>query len=275
MPGMIQRRDFVLAGLATPLLTAPGLAAQRKSLGDPLRVGVDLDLVASGLAGTLQRAFGRDTGIAVKLVTGPAMAMLQALERGEIDAALSNAPQAEEKLVAQGLAHDRRSVARGSCVLVGPAPKGRTPDPAGVSGLKDIAVALQAVRDAAAANPAIKFLSADDGSGAHLTELALWRAAGVAPAAPWYLKAKPGEALAAQVRAQDAYAIVERGSWLAQAGAPTAVLLAGDDRMASEVHVLRSFRINHPAGKIFGEWISGRRGARVVARLRGYQAPAR
>jgi tungstate transport system substrate-binding protein len=276
-PPMIQRmssrRHFLGAAVA---LTLPSLARaqQRQSLADPLRLGADQALVDSGLAAALQTGFGRDTGVAVQLVPGLALPLLEALERGELDATLTNAPEAEEKLEKQGLAHDRRRVADAALVLVGPAPAKRKPDPAGVARMTDITLALTQLRDAALASPGtISFLSAGDASGSHAAEQVLWRAAKVAPAAPWYVKAQPGS-LAAQARQQGAYALVERGVWLGRGGAPLAVLVEGDPRMTVPVHVMRSFRVNHPGGKLFTTWIGGPKGRAIVAAQRGYRPPA-
>jgi tungstate transport system substrate-binding protein len=102
----------------------------------------------------------------------------------------------------------------------------------------------------------------------------LWRQAGVAPVAPWYVALAPGDNLIAQVRARGAFALVERAAWLARGGAPLAVRVDGDPRLAEEVHVMRAFRVNHPAGKIFVAWIASAKGRRVVAAHRGYRAGA-
>ncbi|MFZ2649996.1 MAG: substrate-binding domain-containing protein, partial [Burkholderiaceae bacterium] len=115
---MWTRRSLVLAGLCAWPLHAP--AQQRRSLADPMRLGVDSALHESGFAQALQIGFGRDTGIAVKLVPGPALSVLQALERGELDAVLSNAPLEEARLVALGFAHERAAVASSEFVIVGP-----------------------------------------------------------------------------------------------------------------------------------------------------------
>jgi tungstate transport system substrate-binding protein len=274
---MTRRRPLLLAGLSTLLTLRFGptvQAQQRRSLTDPLRLGVDTALAASGLAAALQRAFGHDTGIAVQLVPGPAVPLLDALERGELDAALSNAPEAELKLDKQGLVHDRQAVAASRFVIAGPAPRGKQRDPAGLAGGRDVVQALARLRDAALAAPGtLTFLSAGDGSGTHLGELALWRAAKLAPAAPWYLKAEAGTPLLAQARARGAYAIVERGVWDAAGGAPLAVLVEGDPLLAVPVHAMRGFRVAHPAGKIFVAWIAGPKGRAVVERQRGYAAP--
>jgi tungstate transport system substrate-binding protein len=271
------RSRRLLLGAAAALLAWPAVlrAQQTRSLKDPMRLGADQALMESGLAMALQRAFGRDTGVAVQLIGGRALPLLDTLERGEIDAALANAPEAEQKLDKQGLVHDRQRIADTSLVLVGPAPKKKIPDPAGIARLTDVVQALQQLRDAALATPgSITFLTAGDGSGSHAAEQALWRAAQLAPAAPWYAKASADASLAQQARRQGAYALIERGAWLAQAGAPLAVLVEGDARMAMPVHVMRSFRVNHPAGKLFTAWITGPKGRAVIAAHRGYRAPA-
>lgn len=269
---MVQRRPLLLASLGLPLGVLPARAQQRRSLTDPLRVGADLAPFDAGLARALQQAFGRDTGVAVQIERRPALLLLEALERGELDAALCNAPEVESRLDAQGLVHDRRPIAQGDFVIVGPAPRGKVRDLAGLIGERDAASALVRLRDAALAAPGtLRFLSANDGSGTHAAEQALWRAAGVAPLAPWYAVADPKRSLAAQARAQNAYALVERAVWWAQGGAPLAVLVEGDARMAESIHVMRSFRVNHPAGKMFVAWIAGPRGRHVVAAQRGYR----
>jgi len=271
---MNRRRTLVLAGLGTVAM-APHVWAQRvRSLADPLRVGVDTALAESGLAHALQVAFGRDTGIAAKLVVAPSVTTLEALERGELDVALANTPEAELNLDKQGLVHDRQAVAAARFAIVGPAPRGKQRDPASIAGGRSAVQALAQLRDAAAAAPGtISFLSAGDGSGTHLAELALWRAAKVAPVAPWYVTADVKSPFLAQVRGRGAYAVVERGAWDATGGAPLAVLVEGDALMVGQVHAMRSFRVNHPAGKMFVAWIAGPKGRAVVARHRGYAAP--
>ena len=269
MAAMLSRRHLLATPLATLLPAASARAQQRKSLADPLRLGVDRALVDSGLAPALLHAFGADTGIAVKAVPGAALPLLEALERGELDAALTNTPEAETKLDQQGLVHDRQPVAGGEFVIVGPAVRGKGEDVLGAALGRD---AVGALKRLAAAPAGFSFLSAADGSGAHVAEQALWRKAGIAPAAPWYVALAPGESLLAQVRARGAFAIIERAAWLARGGgAPLAVRVEGDPALAEQVHVMRSFRVNHPAGKIFVAWIASAKGRRVAAAQRGYR----
>src|SRR5436189_56620 len=159
----------------------------------------------------------------------------------------------------------------GEFILVGPAPakvRGRVPPPV-QSGVE----VLERLRADAATDPtSFVLLSANDGSGVHVAEQALWRAARIEPVAPWYVVAEPGSPFTTQVRAKGAYALVERGAWTALGGAPLTVLAEGDPLLAESVHAMRSFRVSHPAGKIFIAWISGGRGRAVVARHAGYRA---
>lgn len=271
-PATFSRRRLLLYPAALAL--GPAHAQQKRSMKDPLRVGVDPALLESGLALALQKAFLGDTGVVFQYVPGPSLTTLEALERGELDVALTNAPDAESKLEKQGLAHDRRAVAMGSHVIVGPAPTPKAFDPAGIARMSDAAEALLKLRDSALAVPgSVQFLTAGDGSGSHVAEMALWRAARVAPAAPWYVKV-PAATLLQQARQQGAYALVERAVWSLQGAKPLAILVEGDAALAAPVHAMRSFRVNHPAGKMFVAWIGGPRGRQVVAALRHYRAPA-
>lgn len=269
---MLRRRLFLAAAAASAAASVGAQTGGPAARGGPLRVGADRSLVDSGLAGSLKRSFSADTGIALKLVAGPALTILDAVQNGEIDAAIVNAPAAEAELERQGLVHDRRAIAHSEFLLVGPAPgvRGRS-FVAGKSGV-DL---LASIRDVAADGGALVFMSAGDGSGAHVAEQALWRAARIAPTAPWYASAEPGLGFISQVRARGAYAVVERGAWTALGGKPLSILVTGDPSLAESVHAMRSFRVAHPAGKIFVGWIAGERGRAVVATRGSYLAPPR
>jgi tungstate transport system substrate-binding protein len=261
----MNRRPLLISLLATAL---PAVAAQKKSLADPMLLGVEQSLVDAGLAQAFQRAFGRDTGVAVKLMPGTSASVLAALEQGDVDASMTNAPEIENRLEKQGLAHDRHVIAAGDFVLVGPVEgKGKkATDPAGLLGGRDIGAALAALAEAKA-----PFIAPLPGSSANLGELALWRAAKVAPGNPWYLKAPPNTDPFALAVSTGAYTVVDRGTWLRRGAKPLAIVVEGDPRMATEVVVMRSFRVNHPAAKLFGQWVSGPNGRRVAGSARGWR----
>lgn len=271
---MLPRRHLIVAGLAASV-AAPAWAQRIRSLKDPLRLAVDVSLVDSGLASALQRAFGGDTGVAVQIIPGTAVPILDALERGEFDAAMTNAPQAELTLDKKGLVHDRQAVATGGFAIVGPAPKSRKqPDPAGLVSATGVLDALARIRDQALAAPGtIGFIAVNDGSGLQAAEQALWRLAKIAPQSPWYSTVDTQAQLIEKARATGAYALVERGVWARRGAVPLRALVEGAPELVEEVHVMRSFRVNHPAAKIFVQWVAGPKGRRVAAGVRGYRAP--
>lgn len=242
-------------------------AAPRRSLADPMRLGVEQALWESGLIGRLLQGFARYGGLKVEPVPGTSAQVLASLEQGEVDAALTDAPELETQLEKQGLAHDRRPVASGDLVLVGPAVRGRSGDPSRLPAGRDIVAALAAAPQAKA-----RFFSAPEGSGAYLAELGLWREAQVAPLAPWYVKTPPGEDALGLAVAQGGYTLVERGRWLARPRKPLGIVVEGDPRMAVAVHVMRSFRVSHPAAALFVKWISGPQGASAVQAAPGWRA---
>jgi tungstate transport system substrate-binding protein len=259
----IRRRPLLLAGGLALLGGNKTQAAQKQSLEDPMRLGVDEALMKSGLARALQRAFGVDTGVAVTLTSGPALDMLEATELGDADAALTNASWLEAHLEKQGLVHDRRPIATGSLLLVGPAALAKALD-----AKRDIVLALQRLSQAQ-----VPFISGIPGSGSQLAEQALWRAAEVQPDPVWYFSPTADATMLTQAKDKQACMLVEAGAWMAQGGGSGyAVLVDGDTKLSMPVHVMRSFRVNHPAGKLFVNWIAGGRGRRVVTGQRGYRS---
>lgn len=271
---LLRRRSLlgVLAGLSLPAL------AQRPA-SKRVHVGVEAALMSSGLAQRLRQTIGRDTGLAIEWRAGPGGTLLPLLERGEIDAALTQSPQHELALERRNLLHDRRPVARSELVLVGPAPK-RTRknqaaggDPAGIAGLGDASAALQGIARAGAGGAA-SFVAHGEPSGARELEQALWKALGLQPLGPWLRTAGAGPtAVLDMARQTQSYALIERGVWQAHgAKSGLAILLEGDPRLAATYHVMRSFRVNAPGGKLLVSWLAGPSGQRVVRNFgRGYR----
>jgi tungstate transport system substrate-binding protein len=268
-------RRALLLGLLSASTAARAQTRSPRAVGGRLRLGADSALLDSGLAPALQQAFSRDTGLGVQLAGAAVLPLLDALAAGELDAALSNAPAAEARLDSQGLVHDRQPIASGEFVLVGPPKPINAAMRLAKGEVRTANAALRWLHDAALAAPETTlFLSAGDGSGAHVAEEAAWRAAQIAPQTPWYQPARAGRSVIAQAREKGAYAIVERGAWVAQGGAPLSILVEGDRTLSETIHAMRSFRSPHPAGKMFVAWIAGPRGRAVVAAHRGYRVPS-
>jgi len=261
---MHRRHLLVASTAALCTLAAPSIASAlpaRKR--DAMRVGADP--VAAPLARALLRGFGRDTGLVAQLDVVPSAALLASLESGETDVAFSMAPEAELKLEQQGLAHDRRRVATAELLIAGPASGGAGRGRDAVDALKRIAAG------------GLAFVGRRDGSGLHLAEQSLWRAAGVAPAAPWYLGDDKAEPLAL-AREKAAHVLIDRAAWSGArlpARGPFVALVEGDPQLEVPVHMLRSFRSPHPAGKLFAAWVGGGIGRRIVATQTALRPPPR
>lgn len=276
-PHIARRRLLALAAAGWGF----GAGAQQPA-SKRLVVGVEATLQASGLAARLAEAIGRDTGLTIDWRPGASGVLLPQLERGELDAALTHEPEVEAALLRQNLIHDRRPVAATELVLVGPAPKRATKkqpasgDPAGIAGGRDGAEALRRIVAAGERGEAL-YVASGEPSGTRHVEQALWKAIGPQPVGAWLRSAGSGPgAVLALAREQQAYALVERGLWAAQgAGSGLAVLVEGDARLAATYHVMRAFRVNHPAGKLLVGWLAGPNGQRVVAGYgQGYRRAA-
>lgn len=258
------------------------LLAQPAKPDGRLIVGCDSNLQASGLVASISQTMARDTGLAPVWQFGPSSALLPALERGELHAAVTGAPDTEALLERQGLVHDRRVVTLTDHVLVGQAPRKATKkqpasgDPAGVAGGRDIAVALARIAAAGGQQQALYFAHADAGASRAIEQVA-WTAAGPQPVGDWLRTAATGAPSALrEAAAAKGYALVERGIWMAHGAASgLAVLVEGDPRLVTTYRVMRSFRVSHPAGKLFVGWLTGPAGRHAIDGFgRGYRGAA-
>jgi len=196
-------RKLVLACIAVAMFVADLAPAAEPTL----RVAVTTSFVSSGAAARLTPAFEQQTGIRVKLVMVGSGAALRMARVGEVDATLTHAPDDEQAFINDGLAAVVRKVMSNDMLLVGSAD-----DPAAARG-SDAAAAL--ARIAAAGQP---FVSRGDDSGTHQLELSLWKQAGINPLGQsWYEEIGGGMPEALQhANRRGAYALVDRGTWLAQ-----------------------------------------------------------
>jgi tungstate transport system substrate-binding protein len=205
----------------------------------------------SGLLDVLVPRFERETGYLVKPIavgTGQALALAA---KGEADVALVHAPALEKRYVGEGTLRNRRLVMYNDFVIVGPAA-----DPAQVKGLS----AVEALRSLAERQA--RFVSRGDGSGTHLLEQALWRAAAVQPAGSWYIESGQGMGLTLQIAGdRRAYVLTDRGTYLAFQKRVELVVLVERDRpllnlyAVLEVNPANGPRVNAVGGKAFADFM--------------------
>ena len=206
----------------------------------------------SGLLEVLVPIFEKQSGLTVKTIsvgTGQALALAA---RGEADVTLAHAPALEKKFVEDGKMLNRRLIMYNDFVIIGP-----EDDPARIKGTPK---AVDALKKLAAAGA--RFVSRGDKSGTHALERLLWKQAGIAPAAPWYIESGQGMGATLGI-ANDrrAYTITDRATFLAFQKRITLPILVEKDRpllniySVMEVNPANGPRVNAAGGKAFADWM--------------------
>ena len=193
----------------------------------------------SGLLDVLVPMFRERTGYNVKPIAVGSGQALALASRGEADAILAHAPDAEMKLVESGDVINRRLVMHNDFVVVGPAS-----DPAGIRGLRTAREALKNIATAKAT-----FISRGDNSGTDQLEKKLWREIGIDPRGqPWYREAGQGMGQVLNLASEkQAYTISDRGTYLAMRNRlQLGVLLEGERSLLNIYHVMQVNPQKHP-----------------------------
>ncbi|MEO0484465.1 MAG: substrate-binding domain-containing protein [Pseudomonadota bacterium] len=224
---------------------------------DVLRLAVTTSFDNSGLSGVLIPAYEAASGDEVQIIvvgTGRALGLGAA---GDVDAALTHAPEAERAAVAAGHFTHRREVMYNDFVVLGP-----RDDPAGIAGAATAGAALVQIADAEAI-----FVSRGDESGTHRAELALWQAAGRDPrgaSGRWYRETGTGMGATLNTAvAMGGYALSDRASWLTFGNQRDhAVLFQSDPALFNQYALLpvdpaRHSHVAADAVARFEAWLTG------------------
>lgn len=226
----------------------------------------------SGLYGYLLPIVKQSTGIEVKVLAQGTGQALDTARRCDADVVFVHARSAEEKFLAEGYGVKRYPVMYNDFVLIGP-----KSDPAGIRG-KDITTALHTIKAKAA-----PFISRGDRSGTNITELALWKEAGIEienDKGLWYKEIGQGMGAALNMAsASNAYVLSDRGTWLAfQNRGDLAILVEGDKRLFNQYGVMlvspaRCPSVKKELGQQFIDWLVSPEGQNVIAgyRINGQQ----
>jgi len=247
-------RRAVLSLLLVAAL-APALAARAQTPAAGARtviLSTTTSTQDSGLLDVLVPLFEKQTGYSVKTIsvgTGQALALAA---RGEADVSLCHAPALEKKYVAEGKMHDRRLVMYNDFLLIG-----SEPDPAKIRGEKSAVAALKKIAETGS-----RFVSRGDKSGTHVLELNLWKAAGITPAAPWYIESGQGMGATLGIaNDRQAYTLSDRATLLAfSKRVDLKPMVEGDKLLLNiysvmEVNPADGPKVNTAGGKAFADWI--------------------
>ena len=258
------KRRAIVRGLLATALTASSLVGPASGQSRTVILSTTTSTQDSGLLDVLVPMFERQTGYTVKTVSvGTGQALVLAA-RGEADVALVHAPELEKKYVTEGKLSNRRLVMYNDFVVIGP-----EADPAKVRGEKHAAAALRRIAESAS-----RFVSRGDRSGTHLLELALWKRAGVTPAAPWYIES--GQGMGATLGVADdrkAYTITDRATLLAFSKRVALRIMVEGDRpllnlySVMEVNSANGPKVNAAGGKAFADFMLATETQQVIAKF--------
>jgi len=247
--------------LASVALLACAVVAAAAADTPRLRLATTTSTEDSGLLAHLHPAFEASHGIEVDVVAVGSGKALALARNGDVDVVLTHDPVAEAAFVADGDGIERQPVMSNDFVLVGPAD-----DPADVRSAASATEAFARIARRGAA-----FVSRGDGSGTHVKELALFTAAGIAPAGEWYLAAGQGMGPVLQIADEKpAYTLVDRGTWLARRGRLSLELLhAGDPALKNPYHVMLVNPTRHPhvriaAARAYSAFLTSDAGQRLI-----------
>ncbi|HFQ14898.1 MAG TPA: sulfate transporter [Rhodobacteraceae bacterium] len=262
-------RLFGILALLVPVLAGVAILGPVRAASDrPLLVQSTTSTQNSGLFAFILPKFTARTGIRVHVVAVGTGQALRNARNGDGDVLLVHARPAEEQFVADGFGVRRLDVMYNDFVLVGPAA-----DPAGIRGMTDAVAALKKIARAKAL-----FTSRGDDSGTHRKERALWKLAGIDPAAhsgQWYREMGSGMGATLNAAAgMNAYTLSDRATWIAfQNKGNLEILAQNDDRLFNQYGVILVNPARHPhvqakKGQAFIDWITGPDGQAAIAAFR-------
>jgi tungstate transport system substrate-binding protein len=261
---VLARRHFLKLALLSLVLL--GLAPLAPRAADKfIIVQSTTSTQNSGLFEHILPLFTKKTGIEVRVVAVGTGQALKNAENGDGDVVLVHSQPDEEKFVADGWGVKRYPVMYNDFIIVGPAA-----DPAKIAGLKQAPEALKKIAEAQA-----PFASRADDSGTHKAELKLWEEAGADPKASsgsWYLETGSGMGATLNTAVgKQAYALTDRGTWLAFANKDDfKVLVEGDDKLFNQYGVILVNPAKHPnvkakEGQAFIDWLVSSEGQAAIA----------
>ena len=248
---MFSRRMLIAAIAAAVVLSGGPVVAQDKSIV----VSSTTSTQDSGLFGHILPLFKQKTGLEVKVVSQGTGQALDTGRRGDADVVFVHAKSLEDKFIAEGHGVKRFPVMYNDFVLIGP-----KSDPAGITGSKDIAAALNKIKEKGAS-----FISRGDKSGTHNAELNLWKVAGIdieKDKGPWYKSIGQGMGAALNTAsAGNAYVLADRGTWISfKNRGDLVVAVEGDKRLFNQYGVILVNPEKHPnvkkdLGQQFIDWL--------------------
>ena len=252
-------RKLLFALVSAAFIATPALAAES------IIVQSTTSTANSGLYDYLLPMFEQDSGIKVNVVAVGTGQAIKNAQNCDGDVLLVHARSAEQKFVAEGYGVKRSDVMYNDFIFVGP-----PSDTAGIAGGDNAVVALRKI----AASKA-RFASRGDNSGTHRKEVALWKQAGVDPAAgsgSWYLET--GSGMGATLNAavgSGAYTMTDRATWISFRNKDDySILVEGDETLFNQYGIImvnpeKCASVQVGPAKQFIDWVLSDEGQQAIA----------
>jgi len=217
----------------------------------------------SGLLSHILPLFEKKTGIKVKVIARGTGAAIEMGKRGDADVVFVHAKELELEAVKQGYFVNRHDVCYNDFIIVGP-----KNDPAKI---KEVKKAVDAFKRIALSQSF--FISRGDKSGTHMKELSLWQRAKIEPKGQkWYLEAGQGMEKTLRIaNEKQAYAITDRGTWLAiKDRLDLTILFQGDPVLFNQYGVMavnpqKHKHVKYKEAMEFVNWIISKEGQNAIA----------
>jgi tungstate transport system substrate-binding protein len=222
----------------------------------------------SGFYDYILPLFKAETGITVHVVAVGTGQAIKNAQNCDGDVLLVHAPSDEKKFVSDGYGVKRVEIMQNDFVIVGP-----KADPAKISGLTNVKVALGAIASAKSL-----FASRGDNSGTHKKEKSLWQAAGIVPttaSGSWYRETGSGMGTTLNTAiGMASYTLTDRATWVAFKNKHDfKIHVEGDKALINRYSIILVNPVKCPAVKAIAgqqliDWLSSPKGQTAIGNFR-------
>ena len=214
--------------------------------------------VDAGIIPLLAETYKAKTGTDFVIEKAGTGATLNKAKTGDFDMVVVHARALEDQFIKDGFGQNRKDIMYNDFVILGP-----KEDPAGIKGMKSAAEAFKTI-----AAKGVPFISRGDMSGTHVSEMNVWKAAGITPDGEkdeWYTVFSLGKlgngATTDFTDKRNAYTIMDRATYLTKnKGLKIVPLVEGDPILlnliaAIEVSPKRFPNVNNADVVKFVDWL--------------------
>jgi tungstate transport system substrate-binding protein len=236
----------------------PHIAISIPAFAGTIKLSSTIGPVDAGIIPLLAETYKAKTGTDFVIEKAGTGATLNKAKTGDFDMVVVHARALEDQFIKDGFGQNRKDIMYNDFVILGP-----KEDPAGIKGMKSAAEAFKTI-----AAKGVPFISRGDMSGTHVSEMNVWKAAGITPDGEkdeWYTVFSLGKlgngATTDFTDKRNAYTIMDRATYLTKKkGLKIVPLVEGDPILlnliaAIEVSPKRFPNVNNADVVKFVDWL--------------------